>query len=217
MDKEQILREARSYIRQRLEGEGSGHDWWHIYRVRASALEIGQEEHADPYIVELGALMHDVADWKFHAGDTTVGPYVAREKLTAWGADEATIVSIADIIETISFKGAGVVTQMKTIEGKVVQDADRLDALGAIGIARCFAYGGHANRPIYDPNVHPVAHKDFAAYQASQGTSLNHFYEKLFLLAGRMNTKAGRKRAEARTEFMRTYVTQFMVEWDGAK
>lgn len=142
MDKSFILKKTEEFVRQTLEGEGTGHDWWHIHRVRNTALTLAKEESADMVIVELAALLHDIADWKFYNGDTSIGPKVAREWLEKLDAPEEIICHVCDIIATLSFKGAGVQTPMTSTEGKCVQDADRLDAVGAIGIARAFAYGG---------------------------------------------------------------------------
>ncbi len=212
MDKQAILKQTEEYVRKTLEGEGSGHDWHHIDRVRRNALRIAREENADLYIVELGALLHDIADWKFHGGDETVGPKVAQEYLQKIGAHVQTIAKVCEIIKSISFKGAGVTTQMMTSEGKCVQDADRLDALGAIGIARCFATGAKMGRPIYDPTEKPHMHATFEEYKTKKGNSLNHFYEKLFLLKDRMNTAAGKKLAEERHNYVVAFVERFLKE-----
>lgn len=200
-------------IRHRFADEGSGHDWHHIERVWKLARRIAATEGADREIVELAALVHDIADWKFHDGDDSVGPREAAKLLRAEGAAEETIAAVVDIVATISYKGAGVATAMRSLEGRCVQDADRLDALGAIGIARCFAYGGHAGRLLYDPAVPPVLHASAEAYKAARGTSLNHFYEKLLLLKARMNTPAGKALAEERHRFMENFVAQFLAEW----
>lgn len=178
------------------------------------ARAIGAAEGAQLEIVELGALVHDIADWKFHDGDDSVGPREARKLLAEEGADESLIEQVVDIVCTISFKGAGVPTPMRSLEGKCVQDADRLDAIGAIGIARCFAYGGHAGRLMYDPDEPPVMHASAEQYKASKGHSLNHFYEKLFLLKDRMNTATGKAMAQERHQFMEQFVRQFLAEWN---
>jgi uncharacterized protein len=213
MDKGEILRQTEEFVRKKLEGEGSGHDWWHIDCVRRTALNIAQHEKADLYIVELGALLHDIADWKFTGGDETVAPKLAKDWLEKIGADEETTEHVCHIIKDISFKGAGVQTQMHTTEGKIVQDADRLQALGAIGIARCFAYGGSKGREIWNPNEKPVMHQTFEQYKSSKGNSLNHFYEKLLLLKDRMNTATGKRLAEERHVFMERFLDQFFKEW----
>lgn len=201
------------HIQAKFAGEGSGHDWHHINRVRRLAKQIAAAERANQGVAELAALVHDIADWKFHDGDDSVGPREAERLLREEGAEPDVIAQVVDIVATISFKGAGVQTAMRTLEGKCVQDADRLDAIGAIGIARCFAYGGHAGRLMYDPNEPPVMHATAEAYKASKGHSLNHFYEKLFLLKERMNTPTGLVLAEERHQFMEEYVRRFLDEW----
>ena len=198
-------------------GEGSGHDWWHVYRVWKNAIHIGKQESVDIFVVELAALLHDVADWKFHDGNDEIGPQVAKEWLESLSVDEKVISHVYQIIKDISFKGAGVVTAMKTTEGMVVQDADRLDALGAIGIARTFAYGGSKNREMYNPDINPEMHASFEQYKKSQGTSINHFYEKLLLLKELMNTATARQIAEKRHAVMEDYLQQFYDEWEGIK
>ncbi|WP_421773918.1 HD domain-containing protein [Gracilimonas sp.] len=211
----EIIEKTEQYVKNKLQGEGTGHDWWHIHRVRNTALRLGEVEGADLFIVELAALLHDIADHKFHDGDEEIGPSTARNWLERIEVDEAVIRKVCTIIRDVSFKGAEVKTTMESIEGKVVQDADRLDALGAIGIARAFAYGGYKGRELYNPEIDPESHSSFEAYKKSSGPTLNHFYEKLFLLKDRMNTMAGRKEAEKRHQFMKEFVDQFLSEWDG--
>ncbi len=215
MDKQTVINATADFARKTLEGEGSGHDWWHIHRVRENAMTIGREEGADLFIVELAALLHDIADWKFHDGDAEAGPRVAGEWLVKQGVDAAVIEHVCDIIRKLSFKGAGVNTDMPTLEGKVVQDADRLEAMGAMGVARCFAYGGHKSRPIYDPESQAKPHGSFEEYKKTSGSTINHFYEKLLLLKDRMQTPAGRRLAEGRHAFMETFLKQFFAEWEG--
>jgi uncharacterized protein len=209
-----LVQRVASCIKARFAEESSGHDWHHIRRVWQLARQIAQREDANQEIVELGALVHDIADWKFHAGDDTVGPREAERLLVSEGASRNVIEHVVGIVATISYKGAGVKTGMSSLEGQCVQDADRLDAIGAIGIARCFAYGGHANRLMYDPYEPPVMHATAEAYKAAKGTSLNHFYEKLFLLKDRMNTKTGKALAEQRHRYMEEFVAQFLEEWE---
>jgi len=210
----ELVCRVADHIKAKFALESSGHDWHHINRVWKLARQIGAREAANQEVVELGALVHDIADWKFHDGDDSVGPREAERLLREEGASADVIQQVVDIVATISFKGAGVTTAMSTLEGKCVQDADRLDAIGAIGIARCFAYGGHAGRLMYDPDEPPVLHATAEAYKASKGHSLNHFYEKLFLLKDRMNTPTGRAMAESRHQFMQDFVAQFLSEWD---
>ena len=210
-----IIDKTCRFVEEKLAGEGSGHDWWHIYRVWNLAKNIAEQEGANLIIVELSALLHDIADWKFHNGDDSIGPKVAEQFLTANHVERRVIDPVIEIIASISYKGAGVPTPMKTLEGKVVQDADRLDAIGALGIARTFAYGGHKNRLIYHPEEKPVLHQSFEDYKKNDGHTINHFYEKLLLLKDRMNTASGKRLAEARHEFMQAYLDQFYKEWDG--
>lgn len=213
-----VLEKTKEFVRKQLEGEGTGHDWWHIYRVHRLACSISATEKADLYIVELAALLHDIADWKFHNGDETAGPRIARKWLHTMGVEEHLIEHVCDIIATLSFKGAGVQTPMTTIEGMIVQDADRLDALDAIGIARCFAYGGSRNgQVIHDPTLQPHMHSSFAAYKTSRTTSINHFYEKLLLLKERMNTITAKNIAEKRHHVMKDFLDIFHLEWEGAR
>jgi uncharacterized protein len=195
--------------------DSSGHDWWHIDRVRNTAVQIARQEGADPVIVELAALLHDIADWKFHGGDETAGPRAARDWLSQFPLPDQSLDHICDIIATLSFKGANVATPMTTLEGQCVQDADRIDAIGAIGIARAFAYGGHKGRAMYDPEHPPTLHDSFEAYKRNAGPTINHFHEKLLLLRDRMNTTTAKAIADERHQFMEAFLQQFHREWDG--
>jgi len=217
MDTHKVIAEITQEVKEIMGEEGTGHDWWHIYRVLVMAKNIGQQEKADMFVVQLAALLHDIADWKFHDGDDTVGPKLSREILIKHQVVPKVVEQVSGIVEKISFKGAGVASEMPTIEGAVVQDADRLDALGAMGIARTFAYGGHAGRPLYDPDNKPVMHQTKEDYfkAKSNGTSINHFYEKLLLLKDRMNTETGKKIAQGRHKFLEIYLDRFFQEWDG--
>ncbi len=219
MDAEQqiIVQKIADEVRIKFASESSGHDWWHILRVWNMASRIGVDERADSFVVELAALLHDIADWKFHGGDESVGPRAAREILERHLVVAEVIGRVCDIIASMSFKGAGVVTEMKTLEGKVVQDADRLDAIGAIGIARAFAYGGHKNRTIYDPDKKPSMHQSKEEYFTNNSSTINHFYEKLLLLKDRMNTKTAKTLAEERHHFMEEYLERFFQEWEGRR
>lgn len=210
-----LIDKTRAHVESALSGDGSGHDWWHVHRVWNLARTLADAEGAGRTVVELAALLHDIGDWKFHGGDETVGPARAVEWLTSAGADPRTVSEVAEIVSGISFKGAGVPTPMRTLEGQVVQDADRLDALGAMGIARAFAYGGHANRLIYHPGQPPVMHQSFEQYKKNDGHTINHFYEKLLLLKDRMNTATGKKIAGERHRFMEIYLERFFKEWNG--
>ncbi len=210
----EVIRRTEQFVKDRMDGD-SGHDWWHIHRVRNTALSLAERENANTFVVGLAALLHDIADHKFHNGDETIGPKVAEKWLQSLDIEKNIISHVCQIIKDISFKGAKVESNMKTIEGKVVQDADRLDAMGAIGIARAFSYGGYKNRELYNPNQKPTMHSSFEAYKNDNGHTINHFYEKLFLLKDLMNTKAGKELAEERHLFMEEYVQQFLKEWDG--
>lgn len=210
-----IVEKTIEMVKETLSGEATGHDYHHIMRVNKLAVRLAKEEGADAYIVELAALLHDIADWKFHGGDLEAGPRVAEEWLRSQGADLAVIEKVKSIIREVSYKGAGVKTQPSSLEGKVVQDADRLDALGAIGIARTFAYGGRFERPMYDPDQPPVMHQTFEEYKNAKGSTLNHFYEKIFLLKDRLNTDSARTLAEERHKYVEDFVERFLLEWEG--
>ncbi|HEV3137135.1 MAG TPA: HD domain-containing protein [Pirellulales bacterium] len=214
-DDPEVLERTASHVRALLAGDSAGHDWWHIHRVRQYAIRIGQREGADLFVVQLAALLHDIADWKFHDGNDLLGPQLAADWLAGLNVDVDTIEHVCEIIADLSFKGAGVATPMRTLEGTVVQDADRLDAIGAIGIARAFAYGGHAGRTMYDPEIPPEKHASFEAYKKNRGPTINHFYEKLLLLKDRMNTPTGRELAAARHQTMEQFLDRFFSEWNG--
>lgn len=217
MNSSKVIDQAAAHIQRLFANEGSGHDWWHIYRVWKSAVRLAGAEGADLYVVQLAALLHDIADWKFHGGDLTAGPRVAREWLEQHDVAPDVTEHVCEIIGQLSYKGSGVATDMPTLEGKVVQDADRLDAIGAMGIARAFAYGGHDGRLLYDPEQPPEIHTSAQAYRNSRGATINHFYEKLLLLKDRMQTATGRTMAQQRHEFMEQYLAQFYAEWEGQK
>ena len=214
MNKEAILKQTEEHIKNKLSGEGSGHDWWHVYRVWKNAIHIGKHENVDLFVVQLAALLHDISDWKFNDGDDDVGPKLAREWLEKMQVEENIISHICEIIKEMSFKGAGVKTPMRIKEGMVVQDADRLDAIGAIGIARTFAYGGHKGREIYNPNIKPELYDSFEKYKSGTNPTINHFYEKLLLLKDLMNTKTAKEIAEERHRFMEQFLDRFYKEWN---
>jgi len=215
MERESVIARTQAFVRERLEGETSGHDWWHVHRVWLTAIEIGSAEGVDLDVVQLAALLHDIADAKFHDGDEEIGSRTAAAWLCSLDVDKQTVDHVAQIIREMSFKGAGVETPMPTREGMVVQDADRLDALGAIGIARAFAYGGSRGRVLYDPESAPVMHATVDEYRSHQGSTLNHFFEKLLLLKDRMNTESARRIANERHQFLEDFLGQFLAEWDG--
>lgn len=205
-----------AFVEDQFRGEGSGHDWEHIRRVWRLAQRLAAESPAaDRELLELGALLHDVADWKAHGGDYEAGPRAARAWLAGLGAPDGLIGRVETLIREVSFKGLGVPTPASSVEAALVQDADRLDAIGALGIARAFAYGGHKGRPLHDPAVPPVAHASFAAYQHSTAPTLNHFYEKLLHLHERLHTPAARRIAAGRQAYMEGFVARFLAEWEG--
>lgn len=210
-----IVDRTVGYIRTQFSGESSGHDWWHVYRVWQNAKQIAAHEAADMYIVELAALLHDIADWKFNDGDDSAGPRAATVWLESQGVPRAVIDAVCDIIRGLSFKGAGTTVDILSLEGRIVQDADRLDAIGAIGIGRAFAYGGHAGREMHNPEVPPVLHESYAAYKKNDGPTINHFYEKLLLLKDRMNTETGKRIAIQRHRFLKDFLRQFLMEFEG--
>ena len=212
-----LIHNTINFVKQQLQGAEGGHDWFHIQRVYNNALLIANGEDCDLNVVKLGALLHDIADSKFHAGDETVGPKLAWEFLERENVPEATILQVVNIIENISFKGGNFEKHFHSPELAIVQDADRLDALGAIGIARTFNYGGFINRPIYDPDIAPNLHMTKEEYKASNAPTLNHFYEKLLLLKDKMNTATGKQLAENRHAFMESFLSQFYAEWDGER
>lgn len=209
-----LITRTADYVQTVLSGDGTGHDWWHVCRVWKMAQRIGRAEGADLLVVELAALLHDIADWKLHEGDTSIGPARARGWLDTLGLEPGIVDHVCHIIADISFKGAAVEQQPLSREGQVVQDADRLDAMGAIGIARAFAYGGAKGRAIYDPDLKPSEHSTPEAYLKG-GTSVNHFYEKLLLLKDRMNTATGKAMAQERHRFMEDFLRRFYEEWEG--
>jgi len=213
--KKEIIRQTAKYAEATLGREATGHDWLHVERVWTNAKLLGKSSGADMFVVELAALLHDIADWKFHGGDATVGPRKAERWLRKLNVDAETISRVTSIMEKASFKGAKVKNTIDTLEGKIVQDADRLDAIGAIGVARAFAYGGAKGREIYSPGSKPVLHRSAEAYSKSAGPTLNHFYEKLLLLKDLMNTKKGKRLAAARHRFMERFLRQFDSEIAG--
>ena len=214
MYSEKIIKNTAQFIKDKFSNEATGHDWWHIYRVWNTSKKIAATEKADLFIVELAALLHDLEDYKLQKTVGKTGGSQIREWLLSQQIDKKNIQHICEIIENLSYKGAGVSSKMNTIEGQIVQDADRLDAMGAIGIARAFAYGGSCNRSMYNPEIKPVFHTSFEEYKNSQGPTINHFYEKLLLLKNLMNTNTGKLLAEERHLFMEEYLKRFFEEWE---
>lgn len=210
-----IIDNTIHFVKNQLANAEGGHDWFHIQRVFKNAISIAEKETCDITVVKLAALLHDIADSKFHNGDETIGPKVARDFLTEQKADEATINHVVAIIENISFKGGNFKSDFSSLELQIVQDADRLDAIGAIGIARTFNYGGFKNRPMYDPAIAPKMNMTKEEYKKSDAPTVNHFYEKLLLLQDKMNTETGKKMAKERHQFMELFLAQFYSEWEG--
>ncbi len=216
MNKLGAVSKTAKFVEGKFSAETTGHDWWHMYRVWNLAKHIAQREpDADMFVVELAALLHDIADWKFHE-DEEAGPDAARAWLESINVDEQTIEQVADIVRNVSFKGAKVKNKLDTLEGQIVYDADKLDAIGAIGIARAFAYGGANSRIMYDPNRQAVLHETFEAYKDDKTGTINHFYDKLLLLKDRMHTKTGKELAAHRHKVMEEFLDEFHEEWGGA-
>lgn len=215
MTEDQIISKTIDFVKDKLSGAEGGHDWFHIQRVYKNALLISEREKVNLFIVSLGALLHDIADSKFHEGDETVGPKVAREFLNTLKVNNDIIEHVIKIIENISFKGGNEHQKFRSPELDVIQDADRLDAIGAIGIARCFNYGGFKNRALYDPEIVPDLSMNKEEYKSSKAPTINHFYEKLLLLKNKMNTQTGKKLADKRHVFMEQFLEQFYKEWEG--
>lgn len=213
MDKNLIIEKTRDFVKEKLYGEGSGHDWFHIERVYKLSKYIGEKENADLFVVEMTALLHDIDDWKFSQG-TDTDTTVTEKFLTSMNISENDINKIISIIKTMSFKGGVVDSTQNSIEGKVVQDADRLDAIGAIGIARTFAYGGSKGRQIYDPSINPMKFTSLEQVKNEENHTINHFYEKLLKLKDLMNTKTAKEIAEKRHKFMENFLEEFYSEWN---
>ncbi|MGV7108051.1 HD domain-containing protein [Flavobacterium sp. U410] len=210
-----IIDNTIQFVKNQLANAEGGHDWFHIQRVYKNAISIAEKETCNIMVVKLAALLHDIADSKFHNGNETIGPKVARDFLAEQRTDEATINHVVAIIENISFKGGNFKPKFSSLELQIVQDADRLDAIGAIGIARTFNYGGFKNRPMYDPAIAPKMNMTKEEYKKSDSPTVNHFYEKLLLLQDKMNTETGKKMAKERHRFMELFLAQFYSEWEG--
>jgi len=215
MKHQELISKTIAFVKEELANAEGGHDWFHIERVYKNSLLISKTEKVDLLVVSLGALLHDIADSKFHHGDETVGPKKARQFLEAENVLEEVILQVINIIENISYKGGNRVQKFNSNELAVVQDADRLDAIGAIGIARAFNYGGFKNRKLYDPEIASNLSMTPSEYKTSTAPTINHFYEKLLLLKDKMNTQTGKKIAQKRHEFMVAFLEQFYEEWDG--
>ncbi|WP_339919313.1 HD domain-containing protein [uncultured Flavobacterium sp.] len=217
MNNTDIISKTITFVKEKLKNAEGGHDWFHIERVYKNSLSIAKDEVCNEIVVKLAALLHDIADSKFNNGDEVVGPETARAFLESEEVDEAIIEHVIKIIENISFKGGNFKKDFSSIELEIVQDADRLDAIGAIGIARAFNYGGFKNRALYDPKIAPNLKMTKEEYKKNDAPTLNHFYEKLFLLKDKMNTPTGKQIALERHRFMESFIAQFYAEWDGEK
>jgi uncharacterized protein len=212
-----LIETTIQFVKATLAQAEGGHDWFHIERVYKNAGLIAASENCDLVIVQLGALLHDIADSKFHDGDETIGPRTARTFLESEKVEPAIIDHVIAIIENISFKGGKVERQFSSIELDIVQDADRLDAIGAIGIARTFNYGGFKNRALYNPEIAPNLSMTKDEYKNNEAPTINHFYEKLLLLKDKMNTTTGKQIAQDRHRYMEDFLEQFYAEWEGKK
>ncbi|AMR30660.1 phosphohydrolase [Mucilaginibacter sp. PAMC 26640] len=212
MSNADIIEKTTAFVQETLQNAEGGHDWWHIQRVHINAQKLAQTEACDLLVVELAALLHDIADSKFHNGDEEIGPRTAGDFLTAIGVDEPIVVHVQQIIRHMSFKASFDKVTFHSPELAIVQDADRLDAIGAIGIARAFTYGGFKNREIYNPELKPNLNMSKEEYKNTTAPTINHFYEKLLLLKDKMNTATGKQMALQRHEFMETYLDQFYSE-----
>lgn len=217
MNNPELLSKTIAFVKEKLNNAEGGHDWFHIERVYKNALLIAKDTDCDLIVVQLGALLHDIADSKFHNGDETIGPKTARLFLESEVVSEKIIQHVVDIIENISYKGGNFEKNFSSIELDIVQDADRLDAIGAIGVARAFNYGGFKNRALYDPEIAPVTNISKEEYKKNNAPTINHFYEKLLLLKDKMNTQTGKQIAAERHKFMETFLAQFYAEWEGVK
>ncbi len=219
MKNSDIIKHTVQFVKTTLQGAEGGHDWFHIERVWKNSIHIAKNEDVDLFIVEMGALLHDIADAKFHEGDENVGPKKARKFLEGLNVDENIIQHIENIIKNISYKNSleSGLKKFRSKELDVIQDADRLDAIGAIGIARAFNYGGFKNMELYNPEIKLNLHQSKEEYKKSKAPTINHFYEKLLLLKDKMNTRSGRQFALERHKFMEQYLDQFYKEWEGYK
>lgn len=216
MTHEDIINKTIAFVKEELSDAEGGHDWWHIHRVYKNVELIAQSETVEPLTVKLAALLHDIADPKFHGGDEEIGPNKAVSFMKSIGTIEYSIIKhVEAIIRNMSFKNSLGTVSFHSKELEVVQDADRLDAIGAIGIARAFNYGGFKNRALYDPQVPPQLNMSKEEYKKSSAPTINHFYEKLLLLKDKMNTATAKDIAQNRHEFMESYLAHFYDEWNG--
>lgn len=211
---EALIKSITEEIKGSFEGESTGHDWWHIYRVVNNARSIQEQEGGNAQLIELSALLHDVGDHKFHK-EKDAQERMISNLLLRFGAEASVVNEVLEIVKQVSFKGGKENLELTSLEAKIVQDADRLDAIGAMGIARAFAFGGNRNRMIYDPNDAPKNFENFEAYKNDKGHTINHFYEKLLKLKDMMQTPTGKRLAAERHQFMEVFLGQFYKEWEG--
>ena len=215
IDNTEVIGRTANFVKEKLRNDSTGHDWWHTYRVWKMSLRLAREEKdVDMFVVQLGALLHDIADWKFNNGDDKAGLRIADQWLGSLGVSRDVISHVCDVIDNVTYRGANVKTFMGSREGMIVQDADRLDVLGAIGIARTFSYGAKNDRPMHDPSQKPVMHSTFEEYKKSKSTTVNHFYEKILLLKDMMNTQTAKEIAQERHKFVEAYLEKFLDEWE---
>lgn len=208
-----IIKKTADFVKKELSGESTGHDWLHTYRVWQMSIKIAKsEKNVNDFVIQLAALLHDIADWKFNHGDNLAGSRLAGKWLRKLEVEEDVIAQVCNIIDGMSFKGANTKSQILTREGMIVQDADRLDAIGAIGIARVFAFGGNTKREIYNQKIKVIKHESFNKYKKAKTTSINHFYEKLLLLKDLMNTSLAKKIAKKRHRFLEFFLDEFFDE-----
>lgn len=215
MEGQHFITQAEAFVKQELAGAEGGHDWWHTYRVWKLARRIAEQEEVDRLIVELSAILHDVADAKFYGGDETIGPKKVRDFLRKIHVPMNVVEHVVKIIQFMSFRSSHNEGAFFSQELAVVRDADRLDALGAIGVGRAFSFGGYKGSPMYDPHIPPKLNMSREEYKKRKGTTINHFYEKLFLLKDLLHTDTAKQIAESRHSFMEAFVQQFLAEWEG--
>lgn len=215
MDKILIIKKVADHVEKAQSGESTGHDWWHTKRVWKMAKWLANKEGGNLFIIELAALLHDIADYKFSKTDKE-GSKVSAKLLKQLGVDSDIIKHVCQIVDNVSFKGEAHKNQINTIEGMIVQDSDRLDAMGAIGVSRCFAYGGKNDREIYNPYIKPIRNLDFENYKNHpRYTSINHLYEKHLLLFDLLNTESAKRIGKDRHQFTLGFIDQFLKEWSG--
>ncbi len=214
MEDNQLIEKIKQIVYAQFETDATGHDWYHIDRVYQMAIHLQSKEGGDLFLIQLGALLHDISDHKFNGGSATLGGETAYNLLIENGLDKERAFKVKLIVNQISYKGANVLDETNSIESKIVQDADRLDAIGAIGIARAFAYGGNKNSPIYDPSFPPILHATFEEYKNAKSHTINHFYEKLLLLTNKLHTSSAKEIGQHRHQYLELFLNEFMGEWN---